>query len=102
MLVRRWWICHSSLTTSMEGDQSWSKRVPRSTCHNDKCMSYSSTHKSSLAVVLSRILQWWRLGVSSSVRLDGVGVKRRPLATLVAGNSRGFVFLDVLKFYVQI
>jgi hypothetical protein len=62
----------------------------------------SSTHKASLVMVLSRILQWWRLGVSSGVRLDGAGVGRR-LATVVTGNSRDrFVFLDLLGFYLQI
>jgi hypothetical protein len=25
MLVRRWWICRSCLTSSMRGDSSWSK-----------------------------------------------------------------------------
>jgi hypothetical protein len=55
------------------------------------------------AMVLSRILQWWRLGVSSGVSLDGAGVGRRPLATVVARNPRNrFVFLDHLGFYLQI
>jgi hypothetical protein len=62
----------------------------------------SSTHKASLAMVLSRILQW-RLGVSSGICLDGAGVGRRPLAMMVAGNSRDhFVFLDLLGFYLKI
>jgi hypothetical protein len=53
-------------------------------------------------MVLSWIRQWWRLGVSSSVRLGGVGVGRRPMALVVAGNSRGqFVFLDLLRFSLQ-
>jgi hypothetical protein len=63
----------------------------------------SSTHKASLAMVLSRILQWWRLGVSYDVFLGGTGGGRRPLATLVAGNHRDrSVFLDLLGFYLQI
>jgi hypothetical protein len=63
----------------------------------------SSTHKASLAMVLSRILQWWRLSVSSGVHLGGAEIGRRPLATMVTGNSRDrFVFLDLLGFYLQI
>jgi hypothetical protein len=54
-------------------------------------------------MVLYRILQWWRLGVSPGVRLDDAGVRRRPLAMVVAGNPRDrFVFLDILEFYLQI
>ena len=53
-------------------------------------------------MVLSRILQWWRLGVSSGVRLGGARIGRQPLATVVAGNPRDrFVFLDLLGFYLQ-
>jgi hypothetical protein len=53
-------------------------------------------------MVLSWIRQWWRLGVSSSVRLGGVGVGWRPMALVVAGNYRGqFVFLDLLRFSLQ-
>jgi hypothetical protein len=63
----------------------------------------SSTHKASLAMVLFWILQWWRLGVSSCVRLGGGGFRRRPLAMVVAGNSKDrFVFLDLLGFSLQI
>jgi hypothetical protein len=51
-------------------------------------------------MVHSGILQWWRLGVSSSVRLDDAGVGRRPLATVVAGNPRDSFIL--LGFYLQI
>jgi hypothetical protein len=59
----------------------------------------SLTHKASLAMVLSQILQWWRL----DVRLGGAGGGRRPLATVVAGNPRDcFLFLDLLGFYLQI
>jgi hypothetical protein len=62
----------------------------------------SSTHKASLAMVLSWIWQWWRLGVPSSVRLGGAGVGRRPLASAVAGNHRDrFVFIDLLWFFLQ-
>jgi hypothetical protein len=54
-------------------------------------------------MVLSQILQWWRLGVSSDVHLGSAGVGWRPLATVVEGNSRDrFVFLDLLRFYLQI
>jgi hypothetical protein len=64
--------------------------------------AYSSTHKASLAMILSRILQWWRLGVSYGVRFGGARGGRRPLPTVVAGNSRDrFVFLDLLGFYLQ-
>jgi hypothetical protein len=111
MLVCRWWICRSSSTSSMGGDRSLSKiargrspvDVPQR--HVPRCVqqAYSSTHKASLAMVLSRILQLWRLGVSSGVRLSGAGVGRRVLATAVAGNPRDcFVFLDLLGFYLQI
>jgi hypothetical protein len=62
-----------------------------------------STHKASLAMMLSRILHWWRLGVSYDIRLGGAGGGRRPLATVVAGNPRDrFVFLDLIGFYLQI
>jgi hypothetical protein len=80
MLVRRWWICYSSLTSSMGGDISWSKiargRPPLDVPHRHvrHCMqrSYSSNHKSSLAMALSKILHWWRLDVSYDFRLgDG-------------------------------
>jgi hypothetical protein len=54
-------------------------------------------------MVLSQILQWWRLGVSYDVRLGGARGGRRPLAKVVAGNPRDrFLFLDVLGFYLQI
>jgi hypothetical protein len=53
--------------------------------------------------VLSRILQWWRLGVSYGVRLGDAGVGRRQLATVVAGNPRDcFVFLDLLGFICKL
>jgi hypothetical protein len=50
----------------------------------------SSTHKASLAMVLYRILQWWRLGVSPGVHIEGAGVGRRPLSTVVV-ETLGFV-----------
>ena len=110
MFVRRWWICRSSPTSSMGGDRYWSKttrgrlpvdvpqrHVPR--CVQQAC---SSTHKVLLAMMLSQILQWWRIGVSG-VRLGGAGVGWRLLATAVAGNTRDrFVFLGLLGFYLQI
>jgi hypothetical protein len=72
--------------------------VPR--CMQRIC---SSTHKASLVMVFSRILHWWRLGVSYGVRLGGAGGRRRSLATVVAWNSRDrFVFLDLIGFYLQI
>jgi hypothetical protein len=53
-------------------------------------------------MVLFFSLQWWRLGDSSCVHLDGAGVWR-PLAMVVARNSRyRVVFLKFLGFYVQI
>jgi hypothetical protein len=54
-------------------------------------------------MVLSRILQWWRLGVSCGVRLGGARGGWRPLAMVVAENPRDhFLFLDILGFYLQI
>jgi hypothetical protein len=51
--------------------------------------------------VLYWILRWWRFDVFSSVRLGDAGVERRPLATVVPGNSTDhFVFLDFLEFYL--
>jgi hypothetical protein len=41
-------------------------------------------------------------GVSSSVRLSGVGVWRRPLASLSAGHNKdGYVLFYPLGFYLQ-
>jgi hypothetical protein len=61
MLVRRWGICHSSLTSSMGDGGSCSKTsqgrppvdVPQ--LHVPRCMQQarSSTHKALLAMVLS-------------------------------------------------
>jgi hypothetical protein len=63
----------------------------------------SSSNKASLAMVLSRILQWWRIDISFGVLLGGAGVGRRPLTTVVAENPVDrFVFLDLLGFYLQI
>jgi hypothetical protein len=54
-------------------------------------------------MVLSRILHWWRLGVSYGVRLGGAGGGRRPLAMVVAGNPKDrFIFLDLIGLYLQI
>jgi hypothetical protein len=51
-------------------------------------------------MVLAWIWQWWKLGVSSGVRLGGVGDGRR-LSSVVVGNPRDrFVFLDFLGFYL--
>jgi hypothetical protein len=54
--------------------------------HVPCCMQHasSSTHKASLVMVLSWIWQWWRLGVSSDVRLDdtGFGCCRKPLGSI--------------------
>ena len=110
MLVRRWWIWRYSPSSLMGCGVSWSKTawgrppvdVPQR--HVPRCLQQacSSTHKASLAMVLFCILQWWRLGVSSCIRLGGTGVGRRPLATVVAGNPRDrFVVLDLLGFYLQ-
>jgi hypothetical protein len=53
-------------------------------------------------MVLSWIRQWWTLDVSSGVRLDGVGVGRRLMASVVAGNHRDrFAFPDLLRFSLQ-
>jgi hypothetical protein len=95
----------------MGGDKSWSKTargrpsvdVPHRyvpLCVQQAC---SSTDKASLVMVLSRILQWWRLDVSYIVHLGGAGGGWRPLATVVAGNPRDcFLCLDLLGFYLQI
>jgi hypothetical protein len=65
--------------------------------------AYSSTHRASLAMVLSWILHWWRLGVSYGISLGGARGGRRPLTMVVAGNPRDrFVFLDLMGFYLQI
>jgi hypothetical protein len=54
-------------------------------------------------MLLSRILQWWRLGASYIVHLGGAGVGRRPLATVAARNPwNHFVFFDFLGFYLEI
>jgi hypothetical protein len=58
MLVWRWWICRSSLTSLMGGDESWSKRargcppvdVPV-TCASLRAAACSLTHKASLTMV---------------------------------------------------
>jgi hypothetical protein len=53
-------------------------------------------------MVLSWIWQWWWLGVSSGMHLGDAGVGRRLLASVVIGNRRDrFVFLDLLRFYLQ-
>jgi hypothetical protein len=73
--------------------------------HVPRCMqrTCSSTHKVSLVMVLSRILHWWRLGVSYGVLLGGAGGGRRPLAMVVAGNPKDrFIFLDLIGLYLQI
>jgi hypothetical protein len=63
----------------------------------------SSTHKALLVMVLSRILQWWWLDVSSGFRLSDAGVRRRPLGTVVVENPRDhFIFLNLLEFYLYI
>jgi hypothetical protein len=63
----------------------------------------SSTQKDSLAMIFSRILHWWRHGVSYGVRLGDAGGGRRPLATAVTGNPRDyFIFPDLFGFYLQI
>jgi hypothetical protein len=110
MLIWRWWICRSSLTLSMGGSGSWSKiawghpPVDMPQWHVPWCMQQacSSAHKASLVMVLSWIWQWWRLNVSFGVHLGDAGVGWRPLASVVAGNPRDwFVFIDLLRFYLQ-
>lgn len=111
MSARRWWICRSSSTSSMGCGGSWSMKargrppvdVPQRHVPHYVQQACSSTHKASLAMVLFWMLQWWRLGVSSGIRLGGAGVGRRPLVSVVAGNPSGrFVFVDLLGFYLQI
>jgi hypothetical protein len=93
-----------SPTSSMGGGSSSSKTarahplidVPQQ--HVTRCVhqACSSTHKASLAIMLSWIWQWWRLDVSSNVRLGGAGVGHRPLASVVAVNPRDrFLFLNL-------
>jgi hypothetical protein len=80
MLVRRWWICCSSPTSSMGGDRSWSKTargrppvdVPQRYVPRYVQQAYSLTHKVLLAMMLSRIFEWWRIVIYFGVRLDGV------------------------------
>jgi hypothetical protein len=108
MLVHRWWICCSSPTLSMGVGRSWSKTargrlpvdVPQR--HVPCCVqrACSSTHKVSLAMVLSWISQWWRLGVPSDVRLDGVGVGQRPLALAVARNHRIDFYFSIFYNFI--
>jgi hypothetical protein len=91
MLVRRWWICRSSLTSLMRGGGSWSKIthghppviVPQRHVPRYVQQVHSSTHKALLAVVLCWIWQWWRLSVSFGVRL-GARFGQRPVALVVA------------------
>jgi hypothetical protein len=62
----------------------------------------SSTHKASLAMLLSWIWQWWRLSIPTGVRLGDVGVGWRPLASVVAENPRDrFIFINLLWFYLE-
>jgi hypothetical protein len=100
----------SSPTLSMRGGRSWSKTArghpPIDVTHRHVscCVqrTCSSTHKFSLAMLLSWIWQWWRLHVPSGVRLGGAGVGRRPLASAVAGNPRIDLYLSIfLNFYLQ-
>jgi hypothetical protein len=62
----------------------------------------SSTHKASLAMMLLRIWQWWRLDVSSNVCLGSVGGWGQPLVSASARKSRdGYVLFHILGFYLQ-
>jgi hypothetical protein len=110
MVVRRWCICRYSPTLSMGCGGSWSKTArghpPVDVPQRDvpRCLQHacSSTQKALLAMVLLWIWQWWRLDVSSSVRLGGIGVWRRPLASASAGNPRDrSVFFYLLGFFLQ-
>jgi hypothetical protein len=110
MLVRRWWIYRYSPTSSVGCGGSWSKEargrppvdVPQR--HAPRCLqrACSSTHKASLAMLLFWIWQWRRLGVSSNVRLDGVGVWHRPLVSASVEKPRdSSVFFSPLGFFLQ-
>jgi hypothetical protein len=58
--------------------------------------------KALLAIVLLWIWQWWRLGVSSDVRLGNFGVWRWPLVLASVEKLKdGFVFFCPLGFSVQ-
>jgi hypothetical protein len=63
----------------------------RSTCHIDICLATCSglliDSQASLAIMLLRIGQWWRCGVSFDVRLGGVGFWRQLLVSASAGNT---------------
>jgi hypothetical protein len=69
----------------------------QSMCHNDMCFAACSepVHRLtvSLAMMLLWIRQWWRLDVSYNVRLGGIGVWRRPLASASAGSPRGWFWI---------
>jgi hypothetical protein len=110
MLVRRWWICHYFLTSSVGCGGSWSNAargrslvdVPQRYVSCCVQRVYSSTHKASLAMVLLWIWQWCRLGLSFNVHLADVGVWRRPLVSTSAGKPRdGSVFFSSLEFSLQ-
>jgi hypothetical protein len=110
MLVRRWCICRYSPTSSVGYSGSWSKEargrapvdVPQGHVPRWLQRAYSSTHKASLAMVLFWIWQWRRPDVSSNVRLDSVGVWRRPLVLASVEKPRdSSVFFYPLGFSLQ-
>jgi hypothetical protein len=100
MLVRRWWIYRYSPTSLVGCGGSWSKEARGRPSVDVSQRAYSSTHKALLAMVLFWIWQWRRLGVSSNVRLGGVGVWRRPLVSASAEKSRDGFFLS-FRFSLQ-
>jgi hypothetical protein len=72
-------------------------RRATATCASLRAAACSLNHKALLAIVFSWIWQWWRLGFPSGVHLSGAEVRWRPLASVVAWNSRDrFVFFDLL------
>jgi hypothetical protein len=105
-----WWICRYSPTSSMGYNGSWSseaqgrppvdvpqRHVPR--CLQQTC---SSTQKALLAMVLFWIWQWWRLDISSDVRLGDVGVwRRRPVLASAEKLRDDFIFFYPLGFSLQ-
>jgi hypothetical protein len=85
ILVRRWWIplfpdfVNEVWWILVQGSTGPYPARRATTTHGSLVAAACSTHKTSLAMVLLRIWQWWWFGVSSNVCLGGVGVSRWPV-----------------------